>query len=515
MNRIRYAFRSALFWVLFVGIVAAVVLGAWWSLMLAPEFGQEEIHMASAPEALEDACTAMDDWWSSTMEVRTYYDDGVVENRWVMEVDGESGARVRHYVTEDDGTEALVLDHVVLSATTTPVPTEANESGAGARSIEDQNSDDVIDLVSIYTKTDSSDWVQTHTLYTYDDYLGFDIGPEGDFCGFEAHEIAGVQERGTATVNGHSTRHFSGTTETDGLTSHGDLDWNFWVTHDGNPVRYTKRDTANDYTSEVTFSNWNTSHSISVDVTPDLRTITYAGTPPATIVSKPTLIPDGTLTPTHTPTPTPTPAPTATPAATTTPTATPEATATPSPTPSPGTRDAWLEPDPSGIAFDGQWREFTIRAVGMNDLDFAINVINYPDGPSSTGAIERTIRRNPPPAVEACETTYYTGYTVRADTAFNLVGCEAGTVSIEIKDRENGHALLRRYSVTVSGGPWFLPCFRPTGRVTPLIQGSARASTPLPARGCLRAWSLIPFLRTKRGFTALTCSKTCTSTTWH
>ena len=125
---------------------------------------------ATAQESLEDACTAMDDWWSFTMEVRTYYDDGVVENRWVMEVDGESGARVRHYVTEDDGAEALVLDHVALSVTTTPVPTEANESGAGARSIEDQNPDDVIDLVSIYTKTDSSDWAQTHTLYTYDDY---------------------------------------------------------------------------------------------------------------------------------------------------------------------------------------------------------------------------------------------------------------------------------------------------------------------------------------------------------
>ena len=89
----------------------------------------------------------------------------------------------------------------------------------------------------------------------------------------------------------------------------------------------------------------------------------------------------------------------------------------------------------------------------MNDLSFAINVINYPDGPSSTGAIERTIRRNPPSAVEACETTYYTGYTVRADTAFHLVGCEAGTVIIEIKDRENDYALVRRYVVTVSGGP--------------------------------------------------------------
>ena len=49
MNRIRYASRSALFWVSFVGIVAATVLGAWWSLMLAPEFGQEEIQYSHCP----------------------------------------------------------------------------------------------------------------------------------------------------------------------------------------------------------------------------------------------------------------------------------------------------------------------------------------------------------------------------------------------------------------------------------------------------------------------------------
>ncbi len=89
----------------------------------------------------------------------------------------------------------------------------------------------------------------------------------------------------------------------------------------------------------------------------------------------------------------------------------------------------------------------------MNDLSFAINVINHPDGPSSTGAIERTIRRNPPLASDECKNTYYTGYNVEADDTFLLVGCRAGTVIIEIKDRENDYALVSRYVVTVSGGP--------------------------------------------------------------
>ena len=67
----------------------------------------------------------------------------------------------------------------------------------------------------------------------------------------------------------------------------------------------------------------------------------------------------------------------------------------------------------------------------MNDLNFAINVINYPDDPNSTGAIERSSRRNPPLASDECNETYYTGYTVEADDTFHLVGCRAGTVIIE------------------------------------------------------------------------------------
>ena len=86
--------------------------------------------------------------------------------------------------------------------------------------------------------------------------------------------------------------------------------------------------------------------------------------------------PGSTPSPSATPTPTPE-APTATPLP-----PTPEPTATPRPTSTPA--DAWLEPDPETVTFDGgQWRQFAIRGTGLERVNLSINVFN-PDGPSST-----------------------------------------------------------------------------------------------------------------------------------
>ena len=115
--------------------------------------------------------------------------------------------------------------------------------------------------------------------------------------------------------------------------------------------------------------------------------------------------------------------------------------------------DAWLEPDPETITFDGQWRQFAIRGNGLDGVDLGINVISYPDGPSSTGAVELESRSSLPSAADACRTTYYSGYAVSVGYTFHLVGCQAGTVIIELNDPANDYALLRRYTVTVSGGP--------------------------------------------------------------
>ena len=105
------------------------------------------------------------------------------------------------------------------------------------------------------------------------------------------------------------------------------------------------------------------------------------------------------------------------------------------------------------ITFDGQWRQFAIRGTGLERVDLAINVINYPDGPSSTGAVELESGSSLPSATDACRTTYYTGYTMSVDWTFSLVGCQAGTVIIRLSDPANDYAVLREYTVTVSGGP--------------------------------------------------------------
>ena len=126
----------------------------------------------------------------------------------------------------------------------------------------------------------------------------------------------------------------------------------------------------------------------------------------------------------------------------------------PTPTPStPAAADAWLEPDPSGITFDGEWREFTVRGTGVERIDFSINVINFPNGPSSTGAVDLETRSSLPTPSDACQTTNFSGYAVSVGYTFHLVGCEAGTVIMQLADRDNDYIVLREYTVTVSGGP--------------------------------------------------------------
>ena len=133
-----------------------------------------------------------------------------------------------------------------------------------------------------------------------------------------------------------------------------------------------------------------------------------------------------------------------------------ESGATPAPTPTPsipGAADAWLEPDPLGITFDGQWREFTIRGTGVESVELLTNVNNYPDGPSSTGAVELESYEPLPSASDACRKTYFSGYSVPVDFTFSLVGCRAGTVIIQLQNPADGYAVLREYTITVSGGP--------------------------------------------------------------
>ena len=105
------------------------------------------------------------------------------------------------------------------------------------------------------------------------------------------------------------------------------------------------------------------------------------------------------------------------------------------------------------VTFDGgQWRQFAIRGTGLERVNLSINVFN-PNGPSSTGAVELDSSSSLPSASDACQTTYYTGYSVSVGYTFSLVGCRPRVIIIRLADPGNNYALIREYTVAVSGGP--------------------------------------------------------------
>ena len=250
-------------------------------------------------------------------------------------------------------------------------------------------------------------------------------------CGLEVANYKRFEYNGIETVNGTITKKYT--------AEYTVWRWEFWVGLNGWIAKDKRHHIPSGGYTIQTYSNHNEPNNIAAPPTPEPT-------------ARPTTPP--TAKPTHTPTPA-TPVPTNTPAPTPAVTAVPTNTPTPVPTSTsvPSTADAWLEPDPTGITFDGQWRQFALRGTGLERVDLAINVINYPDGPSSTGAVELESRRSLPSATDACRTTYYTGYAMSVDWTFSLVGCQAGTVIIRLSDPANDYALIREYTVTVSGGP--------------------------------------------------------------
>ena len=116
-------------------------------------------------------------------------------------------------------------------------------------------------------------------------------------------------------------------------------------------------------------------------------------------------------------------------------------------------RSAWLEQNPENKPFVGEWQHFTLRGSGLDKVDLSVNVIGFGGAPSSTGAVGYATASPLPAAGEVCGSAYYSGYQMSVDRTFSLVGCREGTVIIELLDPGNGYALLKRYTVTVTGGP--------------------------------------------------------------
>ena len=246
------------------------------------------------------------------------------------------------------------------------------------------------------------------------------------FCGMNVDEkFTSFRYVGEEDIDGVRTKHFIGLDDPYGAEDPDFIQYEYWIALTGFPVQFKvnrRMDVGGQFDELVTvttYSGWGEQNVIN----PPTQEISPAATPVPTAPVPPTLEP----------------------------TQEPTLESTLEPTPVLGPVDAWLEPDPESVTFaNGQWREFTLCGTGLERVNLLINVFN-PNGPSSTGAVELESSDSLPSASDACLITYFSGYGVSVGYTFSLVGCEAGTVIIRLKDR--GYALIRDYAATVSSGP--------------------------------------------------------------
>ena len=382
-----------------VTIALAVAAVVWWLTPTEP---------LSAQEHMEDACADPLPSDEYDANIRTFTARGESSERAVVGFDHDVGMHVRIYSTglsrEGDGTRSATAG-TLMSESYVIWPTFSDsDPDSGSRSANQS-------IQRIYDREmrdgQWGEWEVTERLAEEEE-----SGDEanGLFCGYDLSVFDEFLYNGVETVGGVSAKKFTGTMG----TGSGNLDTRieFWITADGTPVKKVQTLINSDVRWEITYSGWGESNAVAAPVV-------------------------------GSPAPTP-----GTPTAEPTSTATPEPTPTPEPAATPEPADAWLEPDPESITVDGQWQVFTVRGTGVERIDLGVNVWL-----GSTGAVGST-GSSPPSVSEACERTRYTGYTLRDGWTVRLVGCQAGTVIIQVGQFVGGeYVMLRRYTVNVSGGP--------------------------------------------------------------
>ena len=275
------------------------------------------------------------------------------------------------------------------------------------------------------------------------------------FCGTDVDEqFTSFRYIGEETIDGVETKHFVGIEDPLGDADADFIKHEFWISLVAFPVQYKVEHVMEleEYWTDtlvavITYSDFGEQNVIN----PPGQAAVLVPTPGSTPAVEPTA--EATQEPTLEPTVEPTAEAIQEPTLEPTAEATQEPTQEPTAEPTTPAIDVWLEPDPETITFDGHWRQFTVRGAGLDRVHFSTNVINYPDGPSSTGAVELSSRRSPPSASDACETTYFSGYAKNVGDTFHMVGCQAGTVILRLADPSDGYTVLREYTVAVSGGP--------------------------------------------------------------
>ena len=419
-------YRTAFLALVLVMIVAGIV--AWW------RFPGDTL---TAQERMQDLCESA--VYPETFDmVMTYKSTGSGRADSTAVFDVRSNGRNQHWIVSRDGSrfyEAVFIH-----------PDSAGDSDSGARS----NSSSSSALPAAYIRYDDDgewgDWGVTlgepsPPPSTAEQQLsprsgGSEDSDDGTFCGLRVN-IPGYEVEfryvGQETIDGTLTHHYFQSHSPGGYGDY--ITMEEWLDSNG----ITKQTRRVSYSPAIpgsaearvehtnTFSNRGEENIITAP-----EGVTQPGPEPsATATPRPALA---------TPEPTPEPEPTSTPV----PTDTPEPTATPVPA------TAMLEPDPETAVFDGsEWLEFTVHGTGVERIDLGVNV-----WPGSTGAVGLTGSSSPPSVSEACESTSYTGYTLRDGWTVRLVGCQAGTVIIQLgRYVGDDYVLLRRYTVNVSGGP--------------------------------------------------------------
>jgi hypothetical protein len=401
----------------FLVTIALAVAGiVWWLIPTEP---------LSAQEVMENACADSTDINEYDATLRMFGPEGARDGWVVMEINNAIGMRTRSYSPNNGGRSSE-------STLVSEGYTMWDDSGSGSSS----RSEDDDDSYRVYSRRieGNGQWGAWQVSQYPTDWGD---GMTGSFCGYDVSIFDTFLYNGVETVGGTSTKKFTATVGSASLELATRLE--FWIDADGKLIKKAQTLTNKDVRWELTYSGWGEANAIATPVT-------SGATPPGGDLPDTGPEPDATASPPATATPS-TPAPEST--------ATPVPTDTPEPTVTPVPATAWLEPDPETVTFDGSgWQTFTIHGTGVDRIDFSINAINHPDGPSSTGAVARTRRSTPPAASDACRNTGYEGYSENPGGTFSLVGCRAGTSIIQLGEFVYGsYVLLRRYTVDVTGGP--------------------------------------------------------------
>lgn len=260
MNHIRPSFRSVLLWVSFVGIVTAFVLGAWGSLMLLPEFGEDEVYVASAQEALEDACSSARLLNYVDVTLTTYDPDGTPSG---YRVESRASRQAQSSQTFIDG--ALQSETIRLTRDLDSSVTRASESTTA-----------MIEITE-YTRPSGGQWEMSQ-------FTEEKTESGSAFCGWSTDNFQTLARVGTEILNGATTTKYEAARDLPG--DQWDATWEFWVTDAGQMVQMVIH--RRDGKAKMVYYDFN---GVNVIRPPITLTPTPSPTPPATPSPTPTLPP--------------------------------------------------------------------------------------------------------------------------------------------------------------------------------------------------------------------------------